>query len=219
MKRLRPGWFLEGPWDEEYQRYRLLAYLKEVNRAFLEQRLYPPLGDLIAMHAELVQLAQGAPPSITSQEEDTLQQIIHFALPRLEQTIEEGRELYELILQQLQVEIVGVVPLYKDEGYVLLRRGQERIVYAYRYELRRLYDQEGLLAIRLQYQTEFMRESLAVPLHSLRERLLQRYTDLPVPLTLAVESPWEVPLMETLLPILKRSLPSWIANLSAAGQA
>ncbi len=218
MKRLQPGWFLEGPWDEEYQRYRLLAYLKEVSRAFMAQRLYPPLGDLIATHAELVQLAQVAPAPL-SEKDDTLQQIIHFALPRLEKTIEEGRELYELILQQLQVEVVGVVPLYKDEGYVLLRRGQEKVVRAYRYELRRLYDQEGYLAIRLQFQTEFALQSIAVPLANLRERLLIQYKDLPVPFTLAVESPWEVPLVETLLPILQRSLPGWIASLSTTGYA
>ncbi len=214
MERLRPGWFLQGLWDEEYQRYRLLAYLQKVRQAFLAQRLYPPLADLIESYEELVALAQARQTTAAVEDpEDILYRIIQFALPKLEEGIQEGQELYHLIEHQLQVEVVGIVPIYKAEGYIFLRRGAEKVVRAYRYEIRPLRDKEGYVGIRLEPTDEFTLSVIATPLIALREKLLRTHKDLPTPLTLAVESPLEVPLQETLLPIIKRNLPHWIANL------
>ncbi len=220
MERLRPGWFLQGLWDEEYQRYRLLAYLQKAHRAFFEQRLYPPLADLIDTYEELLTLVQASQATaLPDESEDTLSRIIHFALPKVEETIREGREIYDLIEQQLQVEVIGIIPIYKAEGYIFLRRGTEKVIRAYRYEIRTLRESEGYVGIRLDSVEEFASSFLTTPLTVLREKLLQAHKDLPIPLTIAVESPLEVPLQETLLPIVKRNLPHWIAQLPRPGLA
>ncbi len=214
MERLRPGWFLHGLWDEEYQRYRLLAYLKHVQAAFFAQRLYPPLSDLIESYEELRSLAQAQQTTAVLEDStDTLYRIIQFAIPKLEESIQEGQQIYDLIERHLQVEVVGLIPLYKAEGYLFLRRGGEKVVRAYRYEIRPIQDKEGLVGIRLEPVEEFVFSILATPFTILRERLLKAHKDLPTPLTLVVESPLEVPLQETLLPIIKRNLPRWIAHL------
>jgi hypothetical protein len=114
---------------------------------------------------------------------------------------------------------VGLIPLYKAEGYLFLRRGGEKVVRAYRYEIRPIQDKEGLVGIRLEPVEEFVFSILATPFTILRERLLKAHRDLPTPLTLVVESPLEVPLQETLLPIIKRNLPRWIAHLPPQGTA
>lgn len=220
MERLRPGWFLHGLWDEEYQRYRLLAYLKHVQAAFFAQRLYPPLSDLIESYEELRSLAQAQQTTAALEDStDTLYRIIQFAIPKLEESIQEGQQIYDLIERHLQVEVVGLIPLYKAEGYLFLRRGGEKVVRAYRYEIRPIQDKEGLVGIRLEPVEEFVFSILATPFTILRERLLKAHKDLPTPLTLAVESPLEVPLQETLLPIIKRNLPRWIAHLPPQGTA
>jgi hypothetical protein len=220
MERLRPGWFLHGLWDEEYQRYRLLAYLKHVQVAFFAQRLYPPLSDLIESYEELRSLAQAQKTTAALEDStDTLYRIIQFALPKLEESIQEGQQIYDLIARHLQVEVVGLIPLYKAEGYLFLRRGGEKVVRAYRYEIRPIQDKEGLVGIRLEPVEEFVFSILATPFTILRERLLKAHKDLPTPLTLVVESPLEVPLQETLLPIIKRNLPRWIAHLPPQGTA
>jgi hypothetical protein len=220
MERLRPGWFLHGLWDEEYQRYRLLAYLKHVQAAFFAQRLYPPLSDLIESYEELRSLAQAQQTTAVLEDStDTLYRIIQFAIPKLEESIQEGQQIYDLIAQHLKVEVVGLIPLYKAEGYLFLRRGGEKVVRAYRYEIRPIQDKEGLVGIRLEPVEEFVFSILATPLTILRERLLKAHKDLPTPLTLVVESPLEVPLQETLLPIIKRNLPRWIAHLPPQGTA
>lgn len=220
MERLRPGWFLHGLWDEEYQRYRLLAYLKHVQVAFFAQRLYPPLSDLIESYEELRSLAQAQQTTAFLEDStDTLYRIIQFAIPKLEESIQEGQQIYDLIARHLQVEVVGLIPLYKAEGYLFLRRGGEKVVRAYRYEIRPIQDKEGLVGIRLEPVEEFVFSILATPFTILRERLLKAHKDLPTPLTLVVESPLEVPLQETLLPIIKRNLPRWIAHLPPQGTA
>jgi len=220
MERLRPGWFLHGLWDEEYQRYRLLAYLKHVQVAFFAQRLYPPLSDLIESYEELRSLAQAQQTTAALEDStDTLYRIIQFAIPKLEESIQEGHQIYDLIERHLQVEVVGLIPLYKAEGYLFLRRGGEKVVRAYRYEIRAIQDKEGLVGIRLEPVEEFVFSILATPFTILREKLLKAHKDLPTPLTLVVESPLEVPLQETLLPIIKRNLPRWIAHLPPQGTA
>jgi len=220
MERLRPGWFLHGLWDEEYQRYRLLAYLRHVQAAFFAQRLYPPLSDLIESYEELRSLAQAQQTTAALEDStDTLYRIIQFSIPKLEESIQEGQQIYDLIERHLQVEIVGLIPLYKAEGYLFLRRGGEKVVRAYRYEIRPIQDKEGLVGIRLEPVEEFVFSILATPFTILRERLLKAHKDLPTPLTLVVESPLEVPLQETLLPIIKRNLPRWIAHLPPQGTA
>jgi hypothetical protein len=220
MERLRPGWFLHGLWDEEYQRYRFLAYLKHVQAAFFAQRLYPPLSDLIESYEELRSLAQAQQTTAALEDStDTLYRIIQFSIPKLEERIQEGQQIYDLIARHLQVEVVGLIPLYKAEGYLFLRRGGEKVVRAYRYEIRPIQDKEGLVGIRLEPVEEFVFSILATPFTILRERLLKAHKDLPTPLTLVVESPLEVPLQETLLPIIKRNLPRWIAHLPPQGTA
>src|SRR5271155_5846718 len=44
---LSETWFIEGFIDFELQKYRLLAYLQEVNNYFHESKLYPQLSDTI----------------------------------------------------------------------------------------------------------------------------------------------------------------------------
>ncbi|MCS7189537.1 MAG: hypothetical protein RMJ66_06860 [Bacteroidia bacterium] len=211
MERLRPDWFLEGLWDAEYQQYRLLAYLKKVHTDFLAQRLYPPLSDLIVSYNEMARLANELLVKTESHlPDETLEEIISFSLPRLQSAIEEGKQLYEIIAQNLNVHVVGVVPLYRDEGYILLRRGDEGLVRVYSYELRHLYDDQGQqVAIHMARVGEYSFNALGMGFKTVREKILQEKRELPIPYMLAVESPWEVPLDETLLPIIRRSLPKW----------
>ncbi|MCS7298074.1 MAG: hypothetical protein RMK19_01160 [Bacteroidia bacterium] len=222
MERLRPGWFLEGLWDAEYQQYRLLAYLQRVRQSFLAQQLYPPLADLIASYTEMARLAEDIRQVGEAEDAQvaTLEEIISFSLPRLEATIEEGKALYEIVAQALQVHVVGIVPLYRDEGYLFLRRGTEPLVRVYAYEVRPMYNAESQqVAIRLSFVREYPFSTFSLGFLRVRESLLREQRNLPVPFTLAVESPWILPLEETLLPIIKRSLPKWTRETPNSGLA
>ncbi|MCS6894602.1 MAG: hypothetical protein NZZ60_00445 [Bacteroidia bacterium] len=212
MERLRPGWYLEELFDAEYQQYRLLAYLRKVSKEFLAQKVYPSLGDLVASYMEMTRISEEL--HHVSSEDDpqiaTLEDIVSFSLPRLESAIEEGKNLFDTIAHTLEVHAVGVVPLHRDEGYLFLRRGTESTIRVYVYEIRHLYTADTQqVAIHLSYLREYSYSAFSLGFLRVREHLLKEYPHLPVPYTLAVESPWIVPIEETLLPIIRRSLPQW----------
>ncbi len=51
---LSETWFLEGYVDFELQKYKLLAYLKEVNSHFQLNKLYPQLSDIVLHYNNLI---------------------------------------------------------------------------------------------------------------------------------------------------------------------
>src|SRR5688572_12537350 len=72
MKPLTKNWFIEDLLDFEYKKYILLAYLKEVQDNFHENRLYPYLSDLVFHYRNMVsfiehekQLYQAFPGTIS----------------------------------------------------------------------------------------------------------------------------------------------------------
>src|ERR1043165_4302501 len=51
---LSETWFMEGYIDFELQKYRLLAYLKDVRQSFNETKLYPQLSEIVFHYNNLV---------------------------------------------------------------------------------------------------------------------------------------------------------------------
>jgi hypothetical protein len=56
-------------------------------------------------------------------------------LPQVKATVEEGKQLYELIEENIEIETVGLLPLYRDAGYLLLRGSNAHQVKAYSYQI------------------------------------------------------------------------------------
>ncbi|MGQ9863498.1 MAG: hypothetical protein ACUVRD_03305 [Bacteroidia bacterium] len=230
MKHLHPQWFLEGIWDLEYKQYLLLAYLQEVRAYFRQNRLYPPLAELIASWHELHHLKKetqllldSLPKEITGVGEKdfeyqtliqqpealiVLEELVDFALPLIEAHIEEGTRLYETIEKTLQAEIIGILPTYREEGYVFLSRGNEPFVYVYSYKLLRVLQPDKSWAIRMEplgaYPVSPYTNYLKV-----KEEILKSRKDTPLPLVLKVETELILPIKETLIPIIQRNLPLW----------
>ena len=159
MKQLRDDWFLEGRIDYEYKKYVLLAYLQYVAQQFSEVKLYPVLGELVKHYHNLQQFQakkqefiQQVPERISWEDfkklklvlqkdiEDAeelveIDQLIEFALPSLKEQLKEGKEIYELIEDQLQIDPVGITPLYQREGYVILDVHPMKQVKIYQYRI------------------------------------------------------------------------------------
>ncbi len=156
---LSETWFMEGYIDFELQQYRLLAYLKEVKQCFNETKLYPQLADIVHHYNNLNEfrnnkrfLQDQFPHKLSmintqklelvyermladNELMQELEQITIFALEEMKGTISEGAEIYDFVEKQLQIEPVGIVPLYKNEGYVFIRYGNFREVRIYSYSI------------------------------------------------------------------------------------
>lgn len=228
MKHLHPQWFLQGIWDLEYKQYLLLAYLQEVKAYYRQSRLYPPLAELIASWHELLllkkeiqRLLDNLPKEITGISEkgfdyqiviqqpealDILEDLIDFALPLIKAHIDEGTHLYETIEKTLQAEVIGILPTYREEGYVFLTRGNEHTLYVYSYKLLKLLQPDKSWAIRMEpvgvYPVSRYENYLKV-----KEKILKSRNEFS--LVLKVETELVVPIEETLIPIIQRNLPMW----------
>ena len=156
---LSETWFLDGYIDFELQKYKLLAYLQEVNKHFHSNRLYPQLSDVIFHYQNLAdfkrnkKLLQNQFPKELSNinleqleltykkmlEDDDLmaelEDIVEYAITKMKRTIKSGTELYEIIEHQLCIEPVGILPLYKNEGYLLVHFNKQPEVKVFSYAI------------------------------------------------------------------------------------
>lgn len=230
MKTLPKNWITEGHIDFEYKKYQLLAYLQLTNKHFNELKLYPDLSELIDHYRDLNELKSGSfelsqlfPKTLDSIDfqkgklnyqsnvsEDSvmreLSMITEFALPKLVSQIEEGRTIYDFVEDQLEFEPVGIVPIYNQEGYILLSREKKKEVHAYRYRSSQLHlAGEKFRSISMWLIGIFQR-SLINTVEKIKMDLIREIKELPNPATWRIHSRQEFPLEETLVPISKRLL-------------
>ena len=229
MKSLPPDWLTSGLLDAEYKKYLLLAYLKHVSGTFEKGWLYPSLGEVIEHHRNLVEIRERWEdhreelskeliaidpqkrelvfrPHAESESLTVLREVLEYALPRLDQKRKEGKDIYDLVERNLEIDIVGIEPLYKREGYFLLTMEREPSVRAYKYRFQLFSsDHERWIGLETQYLFSDLRRSNPPGIHW-KKRLVRNFPELPNPLIFRVHSQLNFATNETLLPIAKRLL-------------
>ncbi|MDN3670123.1 hypothetical protein QWY93_12385 [Echinicola jeungdonensis] len=230
MKTLSENWISEGLIDFEYKKYILLAYLKEVDRHFNEVKLYPSLADLIRHYQKLKGLSEEKDTLSNSfpkrlagldikkmvlkhqplLEDDEmmkeLEEIISYSMPMIKHHIDQGKSIYDFIENHLEIEPVGLSPIYQKEGYVFFSYDKTREIYVYRYKMK-LFESslEKLRGIALNFLLK-MTTSLTNTFERIKMDLVKNYKELPNPATWLINSTNLVPLEESLVPVSKRLL-------------
>ena len=227
---LSETWFMEGYIDFELQKYRLLAYLNEVNKYFTETKLYPQLSDVIFHYNNLIafrdnkKFLQDQFPKRLDQVNmqkleliyermladnelmNELESITNYSLARMKGTIDNGAEIYELVEKQTRLEPVGIIPLYKNEGYMLVRYGQYSEVRAYAYTVTLFEHKDARYkGVRVNYVASWSK-SISNTYEHIKRDIIRSIRTLPNPAVFSVETELSIPLDETLLPIAKRML-------------
>ena len=227
---LSETWFVEGYIDFELQKYKLLAYLKDVKCCFNEARLYPQLSEIVFHYNNLVSfrdskkiLQDHFPKKLDTlnmqklelvyehmlADNEVMQElegIISYALEQMKGTISEGASIYDAVEQQLQIEPVGIMPLYKNEGYVFIRYGSYAEVRIFNYTITLFEHSDARYkSIKMDY-IDSRTKNLANTYEQIKLDIIRTYRALPNPAVYKVEYPLSVPFNETLLPITKRVL-------------
>jgi len=234
---LSETWFVEGYIDFELQKYRLLAYLNEVKKSFNETKLYPQLSDIVFHYNNLLAFQNNKkfiqdffPKKIDrvdiqkleivyervladSELMQELEHITQYALDEMKGTISEGAEIYEFVEKQLMIEPVGIIPLYKNEGYIFLRYGDFSEVRVYNYTITLFEHQNAKYkGIKLEYLDSRVK-NLANTYEQIKIDVIRSIRTLPNPAVYKVEFPLSVPFNETLLPVAKRVLVKHIETI------
>ncbi len=227
---LSETWFIEGYIDFELQKYRLLAYLNEVKHSFQETKLYPQLADIVFHYNNLVAFRNNKkfiqdmfPKKIAaldmqklevvyermladSELMQELEHITQYSLEEMKGTISEGAEIYDFVEKQLLIEPVGIVPLYKNEGYIFLRYGSFSEVRIYNYTITLFERQDAKYkGIKLEYIDSRIK-NLANTYEQIKIDVIRSIRTLPNPAVYKLEFPLSIPFNETLLPVAKRVL-------------
>lgn len=230
MKTLPKNWIAEGLIDFEYKKYQLLAYLQETDQQFDATKLYPVLGELIEHHRLLDDLKKGKselknlfPKAISAidlqnakihyqpreNESDLMQEIANiteYALPLFSQQIHKGKEIYQHVESQVKFEPVGIMPIYTQEGFILVSKESKADIHAFRYQSSFLQlAGEKFRSIRM-WLVGIFQKSLVNTLEKIKLQLIREIKELPNPATWRLHSPHDFPMEETLLPISKRLL-------------
>ena len=236
MKSLGVNWFIEGTIDFEYKKYILLAYLQQIQQHFNDSHLYPNLSDLVFHYNNLVQfkankttLQNAFPQRLTEadiaalkltykkivEDDDTMrqiEQIISYAIYKMDPAIKTGRELYDYVESRLTIDPVGIVPLMPYSGYFSLRNGNDpnHRVYEYHFTIFE-HQHEKYRGINVSYIDTY-RQSLSNTPEAIKLDLIRKNKHLPNPAVYYLHTDIPFPLEQTLLPVAKRCLVKFISD-------
>ena len=231
MKRLGLDLFISGEEDLELAQYRILGGLQQVRRAYAGNRVYPHLTDLMRLDQTLRGILRqsrdidgAAPQRIKSVdwESKTLiyekkpapedhalifEDLIEWALPLIEAAISEGETLCEFFDGHLNIEQVGIIPAYVDEGYLLVPDEATKMLHVIRYQVSIFTGaDERYRSLKTTHVRAIPQGGVRVSPHEVKLQLVEENTDLPNPATFIFTPELEMPFDQTLLPIAKRRL-------------
>ncbi|MFI5221244.1 MAG: hypothetical protein ACHQK8_02880 [Bacteroidia bacterium] len=234
MKVLHPNWFFEDLPDFEFKKYVLLGYLKDVHLQFNQTKLYPQLSDLVFHYRNLKTFMEqknsiynSFPQHLTeidlknlriaftkviSNDElmDHLEQVVSFSVPEIKKHIDEGKEIYEFIEKEINMSPVGILPIYRNEGYMLVHDGKMPQIKVYEYELKFFeHNDEPYRSVYTQYLTTYHTSYINTS-ENIKIDMIKNRKKLPNPATFFVETKYDYPLDETIIPIAKRMLMRFI---------
>lgn len=223
--------------DVERTQYEILAGLQTAESAFDEKRVYPHLGQLVQLHAALMTVLERTEefrtpetgritgidwdeasmtyewPELKDTEMTVVEDLIRWALPQIRSTIEMGRSVYENVEDNLELETVGIVPSYLEEGYLMVPERGADVLHVLRYELSIIQEEgEKYRALRTRHCKTIAQEGVDVHPSSIKLDLLKERRDLPNPATYFSNTDLHVPYKETLLPVVKRRLIRHLAS-------
>ncbi|MDP5168698.1 MAG: hypothetical protein NWR72_00515 [Bacteroidia bacterium] len=229
MKSLNADWFVEGTLDFEYKKYVLLAYLQHVSREFADYRLYPALAELVAHHNALLNFREQrhtlskqfpreldheafkqlkldfhAPVSDSSIHE--IDSIIDYSIPKIKINLQEGIGRFEEVENTLNIEPIGITPLYTKEGYFFVRQEPDPAVAIYEYKVLFLEHVNGNLHGIHVDQVDTQVVSLTHTYEHIKWHLVKQRKQLPNPATFLVRASLRFPQQEAVLPVVKRRM-------------
>ena len=232
MAALHLGHFLSAGSDVESAQYRILGGLKQARKDFSNSVIYPALRELIQLRnalkeilEKLDELRDAATPGelkevdLASQkliyeksqsapdQFGVVEDLIRWALPRIEEAIEEGRTIYEFVEEHVHIEEVGIVPSYTAEGYLLVPDRRMYQVHVLQYSLSVFRSAgEQYRGLKTTPVKSVPQRAVHVPPQSIKLNLLSERRELPNPATYSCSTDLDFSFEQTMLPVAKRKL-------------
>lgn len=231
MKRLSVEMFVGGGRDVETKQYQVLHCLKGYYEEFSHNRLYPAFKELIDVTTTLESLVEekegleeSFPQHLTGidlsnnqlvyesitpgdPEFGRVMELIAWALPLLKKAVEEGIGIYHFVEDHVTIEEVGIMPVYKHEGYWAVPDTKKHVLYLLQYEVSLFSSaNERYRQLKTKVLETIQLSSIPKTPEALKLEIIDRYHDLPNPAMYVCDTDLDFPYESTILPIAKRKL-------------
>lgn len=228
MKTLTIEAFLNSLDDIETAKYKILAIVKQYRKLFQQNKIYPYLAELIETGYILAQMFENKPEIPESIEDELIQinlyetqdqfnsiyltvdeyndffTLIEWTLPFLEETVDEGKIIYDFVEDSLDIIENSNSGKSNESGYFLIPDNEYELVNVYYFELKEtIEDKHQLHQLKT---THIDTISKTETLNSNFPELMQKYIFDSDFSTYYFNTELDFPFVETLLPIVKRKL-------------
>ncbi len=233
MYALGKNWFIEPAIDFELKKYRLLAYLQQAERQLSQKTLFPLVEDLsgqvnnletyIQRRNELEQMLRKTPEGLdfasgkllyanenpVSEELKEINRIVTYSYKKLVKWQEKAQELVTKYRQGISISPVGLLPLYKKEGYLFLLR--EKTISVFDYAIYEVYShaRSNTFSVQTRALGEFP-DSPGLTFEKLKHEITREEGKYASPATFVCESATSLPIYETLLPLAQQALALYV---------
>lgn len=232
MQSLSLNLFTRAVHDVERTQYEILAGLQRARTAFENDEVYPYLGRLISLYRSLQTIIERSDsfrtpesgtvtgvdleeqeityewPELADADMAVVEDLIRWSLPHIREAIDQGRSVYETVEDSIELETVGIVPSYIQEGYLMVPDRGAEALYVLRYTVSIFTDDdEQYRALRTRL-CKTVEQPVGVSIHpsSVKLELVEERRDLPNPATYFTSTEAVYPYEATLLPVVKRRL-------------
>lgn len=229
MSELTLEMFIGAQRDYEATQFTILNGLRKIRQDFTQNKIYPPLSDLIELYhtlKKITQSSQGLKDELPKRIKEIdlkgkriiyepldldglapIEDLIGWALPVIQKAIEEGQTIFNFVDENMKVQEVGILPSYIEEGYLLLPELRRGLLHVIRYEI-------SIFSGADQQYRNLKTTSLstmAIPgldfsPGRVKLDLIEQHRELPNPATYFFSTDLDFPFNETILPVAKRKL-------------
>jgi len=237
MKKLTLDSFISAADDFEKSQYNLLGTLKGYSSLLHKNKVYPALSDLIEIeevlggivkekdqmekvfptlvqNTTLINKENGSDElEVARGNLDQVFDFINWAYPKIQEAVNEGKALYSFVKENLLIEEIGIVPLYKNEGYFFITNCKENSFNIYRYEIPFIASETfSCPTMKIELVKSYENYNvLSNSAYDIKTDLAKEIYDLPNPATFKMNCELDFPFEETILPIAKRVLAKKLA--------
>lgn len=217
--------------DYEKRQYIILAELKKISNEFQYYKVYPHLSMLVELYRTIKDVKnrlsdlRGKFPKrigkidwvnktiehevvfVDGTDLSAVEDLIIWALPNIERVIEEGIAIYEFVENELSVEHVGILPNYRDEGYLFVPDNRYKKLNLFRFEMSIFQSSEDpYRTLKTTYLRSINQGGAQLAPGSIKLQLIREEKEMPNPATYAVETQLDFPFDQTIMPVAKRKL-------------
>jgi hypothetical protein len=217
--------------DFEKRQYIILAELKKISTEFQYYKIYPHLSELVKIHRtlrdvinRLSDLRNQFPKRIgkidwvnqriehevvfvDGTDLSAVENLITWALPKIEQVIKEGIAIHEYVENELTVKHVGILPSYRDEGYFFVPDNAQQKLNLFRFELSIFKSSEDdYRSLKTRFLKALNQAGVRHSPGSIKLDLIREEKELPNPATYTFDTKLDFPFDQTILPVAKRKL-------------